>query len=119
MFHLINWSTVITKKEEGGLGIREPHLLNIALGEKVMWNLLTHEEDWWAKIITKKYFQSNISQLIDPEKWKGRGSPIWNLIKILAPLILDHLTTTTGNGKTLKIWDHILMKDIEWRKLEN
>jgi len=102
---------MVTSNKEGGLGIREPHLLNLALGAKIVWNLFTHKKEWWAKVIIKKYLQGNHAQN-DPENWKGKGSPIWNLIKISAPLILNHLTNPTRNGKSLKIWDHIT-KDSE------
>jgi len=87
--------------------------LNLALGEKIVWNLFTHKKEWWAKAIIQKYLHGNITQN-DPSKWKGKVSPIWNLIKISTPLILDHLTKSVGNGKSMKIWDHVLLKDPDW-----
>jgi hypothetical protein len=40
----------------GGLGIKDPTLMNLALGAKLLWQLITRTYDWWKKILHKKYF---------------------------------------------------------------
>jgi len=38
--HLVNWDVVRRTKEEGGLQIRDPQLVNLALGGKILWKLI-------------------------------------------------------------------------------
>jgi hypothetical protein len=42
-FHLVNWNQVTNSKKHGGLGIREPELMNLAMGAKICggWSLGT------------------------------------------------------------------------------
>ena len=37
--HVVNWDTVKRDITEGGLQIRDPVLVNLALGGKIMWKL--------------------------------------------------------------------------------
>ena len=58
--HLINWDMVTKCKQQGGLGIRKMHNLNIALMAKLGWKLLTEKEKLWARVITNKYMRGSI-----------------------------------------------------------
>jgi hypothetical protein len=40
-FHLMNWNIMHTPKAHGGLGIEDLMLMNIALGAKLLWRLIT------------------------------------------------------------------------------
>ena len=53
--HLVNWNTIRVPKSHGGLGIMDPSLSNIALGEKILWRLVTGRQAWWKKVIVHKY----------------------------------------------------------------
>jgi hypothetical protein len=46
-YHLIKWDIVKHPKESGGLGIKDPGLSNLAMGEKILWNLVSGRNDWW------------------------------------------------------------------------
>ena len=48
--HLINWNTVTTEKEKGGLGIKKMGTMNLALMAKL-----------WAKVINSKYMKGEAS----------------------------------------------------------
>jgi hypothetical protein len=50
-FHLIIWKTVRAPKERGGLGIKDLTVMNFALGEKLLWRLISSTVDWWKKIL--------------------------------------------------------------------
>lgn len=49
-FHMVNWDQVFAPKMEGGLGIRDPGLMNIYLGEKIVWKLLRNPDGWWKTL---------------------------------------------------------------------
>jgi hypothetical protein len=46
-FYLANRNLVTRNKSHGGLGIREPELMNIAMGARLLWRLVTGRIHWW------------------------------------------------------------------------
>jgi hypothetical protein len=48
--HLINWNVVRALKTHGGLGILDPTLSNLDLGEKILWRLVSGKKEWWKKV---------------------------------------------------------------------
>ena len=47
-FHLVNWKVIKSPKEHGRLGIKDPLIVNITLGAKVLWTNL-----WKARMVEK------------------------------------------------------------------
>ena len=43
-FSLVRWEKVVLPYEQGGLSIRLPSLMNVALGMKIIWRLITGKE---------------------------------------------------------------------------
>ena len=43
-----------------GLGIRDLGKRNNALGEKMVWRMVTREKEWWKEVIRKKYIKKMI-----------------------------------------------------------
>ena len=41
-FHLVSWDTVKRPLTDGGLQERDPRLVNMALGRKILWNLFSN-----------------------------------------------------------------------------
>lgn len=107
--HLINWKIVRAPKNRWGLGIKGPTLMNIAMGAKLIWRLITSKLDWWKKIIWKKYLQGNWKRCIESIVENQKGSHIWRLIKSVAPLIQSKLTLIPGDGKQISIWEDSIM----------
>jgi hypothetical protein len=54
-FHLVNWDIVKHPQKNGGLGIKDPTVSNLATGEKILWNLISRRKDWWKTTLLKKY----------------------------------------------------------------
>ena len=52
---LVSWKNLVKRKEEGGLGIRDPEMLNKILGAKLWWRWLQGGKDVWKKIWEIKY----------------------------------------------------------------
>jgi hypothetical protein len=98
-FHMVNWSTVCAPKENGGLGIRDPEKINIALGAKLLWRLVSDGNDWWKKEICYKYLTRNRKRCLDVAPTQQIGSPIWKLLSASLPLLRDHLFWCPGKWK--------------------
>jgi hypothetical protein len=52
-----NWKQVTNPVIQGGLGIRDLELMNLAMGEKLVWSLIIGKPIWWKHAICKKYFR--------------------------------------------------------------
>jgi hypothetical protein len=77
---------VRSPKDRGGLGIKDPSLMNLDLGAKLVWRLITRKVEWWKKVLLKKYFQGNCKRCIDRPLENKKGSHIWKLLKVIAQL---------------------------------
>jgi hypothetical protein len=53
-FHMVNWTTMCKPKDQGGLGILNTKLMNIALMMKWVWKLYQNEQGLWAELIRAK-----------------------------------------------------------------
>jgi hypothetical protein len=85
--HMVNWSTFCAPKENGGLGIWDPQKINIALGEKLIWCLITGGKEWWKKEICYKYLSKIRKRCLETFTLSQSGSPIWNLFQFSMSLI--------------------------------
>jgi hypothetical protein len=97
--HLVNWNIVSSSKEHGGLGIRDPKLINIALGANLLWRLVTGSKEWWKSTIVKKYRMGNRKRCLDLDPVCHFGSPIWKLLQTSIPFFEENLSWVPGNGK--------------------
>jgi hypothetical protein len=79
-FHLVNWNQVTSNKNHGGLGIREPTLMNITMGAKLLWSLIIGKLTWWKQAIWKKYFRGNKLKSVDLHTKVETSSPIFKLL---------------------------------------
>ena len=52
-FHLVNWEIVSRPKICKGVGVRDPNKMNLALGAKILWRILSGKEAWWKEILQK------------------------------------------------------------------
>jgi hypothetical protein len=94
-FHLINWNIVRAPKNKNGLGIKDLPLVNLAMGTKHLWIMITGNLTWWKKVL-KKYFQGDRNRCIDGTLEVKRGFHItWilvnaRLIKIRSDGIMEN-----------------------------
>ena len=51
--HQVNWEIVCKPKIYGGARIRDPSKMNLSLGAKILWRIVTGTGAWWKEIIRK------------------------------------------------------------------
>jgi hypothetical protein len=102
---VVNWATTCAPKENGGMGIRGPKKLNLALGAKVIWRIITGGKEWWKKALCSKYITTNRKRCVEDVDLGKSSSPIWKLIWVSIPLIQTRLNWDPGNGKNIKLWE--------------
>src|ERR1044072_7576368 len=64
----VSWRKLCKPKNEGGLGIKDMKLFNLALLGKWRWRMLTEKHSLWCRILSEKYHDS-VSQK-DSIWWK-------------------------------------------------
>ena len=78
-YRLAKWSILCQPKDQGGLGIHDLHIKNIALLSKCLFKLLT-KEGTWQQLLCNKYL--GLKPLIQVE-WKNGDSHLWSsLMKV-------------------------------------
>lgn len=119
---LVSWTHLIKRKDEGGLGLRDPEILNKVLGAKLWWRWLQGGSDVWKKIWNYKY---NMPEQIE-EKLKiqniPQGSSIWNLASQNRELIKQYAFWEIRGGEKAAFWEdgwQQKRKMIELQTLQN
>ena len=54
--HLVSWDKVQRTYREGGLQVRSIHAQNLAMGTKILWQIVSGKTSWSKKVLWKKYF---------------------------------------------------------------
>ena len=54
-WHLVDSKTLCKPKDVGGLGLRDPLDINKAMGVKIWWKWITHQEESCAKLWHETY----------------------------------------------------------------
>jgi hypothetical protein len=96
---MVNWDITSAPKENCWLGIRDPKNINLALGAKVIWRVITSGKEWWRKALWNKYLTKNRKTCMEEVDIRQVDSPIWKLIRAFVLLIQSHLNWNLGNGK--------------------
>ena len=52
---LVDWQTICTLKDVGGLGLRDPLDNNKVMSAKIWWRWVNYEDEPWAKLWHLKY----------------------------------------------------------------
>jgi hypothetical protein len=120
--HLVKWDTVKTPKMEGGLNIRDVESHNIAMGGKMLWNMITGKRSWSKQLLRKKYFLGSRDRCLEKPTKTRKGSPIFHLCQRAMPLLKSQLTWIPGNGSKISIWDDSILGGLPLsvlREIEN
>lgn len=74
-YHMIRRADLYQPKDQGGLGISNTRMMNLALVSKWIWEISQNDDGLWTRILKTKYFP-NCSFFASDIK----GSQIWNEI---------------------------------------
>jgi hypothetical protein len=85
--HFVNWSIVRDYKDNHNIGIKYPSFMNLALGTKIIWRLISRKYDWWKKVFYKKYYVGERKRCIKNLQDLRSGSPILKLLKAVTLII--------------------------------
>eukprot|EP00253_Pinus_taeda_P017122 PITA_17122 len=77
-FHLVNWEMVKRPIAEGGLQIRDPHQANLALGCKLLWQLISEPTHPISQILNLKYLRNRSIISFNPTS-SPKGTQAWRL----------------------------------------
>jgi hypothetical protein len=102
---LVAWNTICLPKSKGGLGIRDPKLLNKTMGAKTWWRWLQQKGELWSRLWKKKYAYQidsfDLIRMIDT----STCSLIWNSTWKNQWLIQQHNFWEICNGKVTLFWE--------------
>lgn len=57
-YHLVNWKIVRALKQHGGLGIRDPGLMNMVMRAKIFWIMTTNLNKRWMQVMGENYLNN-------------------------------------------------------------
>ena len=83
--------------------MRDPQEMNLALGAKILWKIVSGDNVWWKQALQKKYMANNRRRCIENLDMRRVGSLVWELCKKLTYLIQENLYWEPRNGKYIKI----------------
>jgi len=92
-FHLCSWEVISRPKKNGGWGIRNLNLFNLALNSVTLWRVLT-KESIWHNVVRDKYLHSSSlsSWLRRPNQNSSSASRIWKSLLRALPIIIHWIT---------------------------
>jgi ribonuclease HI len=101
---LVSWDKLCRPKEQGGLGLRDPFIMNKVLSAKIWWRWLKNPKDLWARLWRKKYAPNMAEKNLI--RWDGDnpGSLIWTAAKQNRQMVTQHAFWEIGNGETTLFW---------------
>jgi hypothetical protein len=109
--HLISWEKISKPVLEGGLHFKNIQAQNLALGAKILWNLITGTPSWSKKALWRKYFRGPRKKCLDRPAVVEKGSPIFSLCQKALKHFSPQLTWIPGNGKEINVWEDSIMGD--------
>jgi hypothetical protein len=74
---LVSWDKLCRPKEQGGLGLRDPVIMNKVLSAKIWWRWLKIPKDLWARLWRKKYAPNMAEKNLIRWDEDNQGSLIW------------------------------------------
>ena len=103
-FAFISRKKIKMPRPEGGLQIRDLRIQNLAMGAKLLWNMIDSNPSWCSQVIKCKYFLGLRLRCLEIDQENKNTSPIYNLCKKALPKFKEELHWIPGNGKLINIW---------------
>lgn len=101
---LVSWEKLCRPKEQGGLGLRDPSIMNKVLSAKIWWRWLKNPKDLWDRLWRKKYAPRTTEKNLIWWNGDNPGSLIWTVARKNRQLVTQHAFWEVGNGETALFW---------------
>jgi hypothetical protein len=85
--------------------------MNLAMGAKLLWRLVTKKKEWWKQSIWKKYFTGSRARCLDYPPKTTFGLSIFELLLETNLIISDNLNWISGNDTRISIWDDKILEN--------
>jgi len=97
--HLVKWDVVKKTQGDGGLQMRDPALINLALGGKILWKLIHEPTHPVSVLLRSKYSPNkNLSNLQNANI--VNSTQVWKLCcRSSSKFFIKHVYKIPGNGK--------------------
>ena len=102
--HLASWEIIKKSLSQGGLQTRDPFLDNMALGEKLIWQLYVDKYHPVSKIFRMKYLKGGSLRNITSSN-TPLGTTIWNSCRRGLGKFNQQLYRIPCNGKKILLWE--------------
>ncbi|CAN1292133.1 Putative ribonuclease H protein At1g65750 [Linum perenne] len=100
--HNIKWEIVCKPKSMGGIGLRSAWDLNKAFIMKIVWGLINHPTDLWARILISKYLKQVEGGYALARK--SGFSAIWRGIMKVWPHVTNGMHWSIKDGRNTRFW---------------
>lgn len=100
-YHLVRWPVICSPRDQGGLGILDLEIMNIALLGKWLWNL-ENKDEWWKEILRDKYLSKKT--LLGVKKKPG-DSHFWQGLMEIKNSFYKFCSKKLGDGKQTLFWE--------------
>ena len=111
-FALVSWRIIKLPKSEGGLHIRDLRTQNLAMGAKLIWNLLVPKPSWSSLVLKAKYFRGTRLRCLEGAHVSQKGSSIHQICLKALPQFIGGLHWVPDNGKLINIWNESVLGKI-------
>ena len=101
--HLVNWKTVCSEKNKGGLGVRNLSKLNQTLLCKWCWRFANERDPLWRMVISIKFGEENGGWNTSDIRG-GYGTGLWKNIRKEWLSLSQNTSFSLGNGRRLGFW---------------
>jgi hypothetical protein len=99
--HWLSWECLCSRKEKGGLGMRDLHLFNLAMLARQGWRLIQEPSSLCAQVLRAKYYSTG--NLLSVEEEPGISYSWRSIIREIQSLKRG-LIWRVGDGNNIDIW---------------
>ncbi|GJR20021.1 RNA-directed DNA polymerase, eukaryota, reverse transcriptase zinc-binding domain protein [Tanacetum coccineum] len=104
----VKWSSVITSKEKGGLGVASLYALNRALMLKWVWRFFSNKESFWARVIKAIYGEDGSMGKVACSGIRSCWMNIVNEVNVLKEQginLFEFMKQKMGDGANTCFWE--------------
>jgi mannosylglycoprotein endo-beta-mannosidase len=108
-FHMVNWRTICQPKSQGGLGVLNTKLMNIALIAKWIWRIYRAENSdlLWLRLLRAKYRISEIFSYTPTS-----CSPFWHSIHKVKEFFRAGTRFFPGKNSKISFWKDLWIGEV-------